>query len=97
MTESNLQNGFRSCGIYPYNLQCLQEHALSPAIPTDIPFKQSAAVEEAVASTSSDDLPTVSPPSVATRQKDALNPLELLANTSLLVQEQEYLDLLENH
>ena len=95
MTESNLQNGFRSCGIYPYNPQCLPEHALSPAIPPDIPIQQSAAVEEAVASTSYDDLPTASPPSAATQQKDGLSPLELLANTSLLVQEQENLDLQE--
>ena len=67
MTKSNLKNGFKTCGIYPFYSQCLPDHALAPSMPTDRPVLQSAENQEPVPSnsTSSDntspDLPTDRP------------------------------------
>ena len=119
MTESNLKNGFKTCGIYPFNSQCLPDHALAPSMPTDRPVLQSAENQEPVPSnstssdntspdlptdrpipqsadnqepsTSSNDVPPVSSTEVA-ESGDGLNALELLASTSILMQEQQQLE-----
>ena len=65
-----------------------------PSLPTDRPIQQTADVQEPIASTSTDD-PHAELPTEVAQLSDALNPLELLANTTFLVEENEQLDLQE--